>query len=605
MLPVHATGFAMSPPSSHCPVCGVPMDAAVCSACGSGGEPLALLDGEGDLPVFPGDTSRPELEWASEAWTRGEYARVVSHCLSAEGAQGIQSRTVAEGPAFVALLNGVSVIIRVQEARGQLVVESPVARLPRTQYVGAMRAALELSASTRSATRYTARGEILLLRSVGMIASMTPSVLQSTLRALVHAAIDDAKVLSTSVHARTFTSQEHVHLDLEAIPEDRGLDLGDPNRRPPSKHPTVPVPADAPREFSPTPNPFSGAALSAPSPASFEADFLDSGPSDNRAAPNPALKSTAVSPGMAIPAAARASIPKMQAVKKPSSSGFAASAIAAIPAIAPTSAPVTPPQPGAGTSALKSGLRPPTGPAPSAPAVTKPAAAPPPAQATKPAIRRPSAAIPQVVVTANAASAPVPAAAQETPNASLCELLHKAQTLGAVLSFADQPASMALLIRASVYRTLLEFDATLPAAVSLLWTETQPLTKEIYITAPGIRRGAMAIPDANRAFEVMQLIVDARGDVPRAETPQITPITTSQEAKQHLARYVSEIDQAPRDLELRHFLTLGALSELLVRAKLPGPTLERLRGIIAHAKRDGATQPVVDLMMTALSRMMA
>ncbi|MFO0616914.1 MAG: hypothetical protein U0414_30245 [Polyangiaceae bacterium] len=575
----------MNASSTHCPSCGIPIDGSICTACGSSGEGLALLDGEGDLPVFPADTSRPELEWAGEAWTRGEYARVVSHCLSAEGAQGIKSRTVPEGPAFVAVMNGVSVIIRVQEQRGEIVVETPVARLPRTQYVGAMRAALELSASTRSPARYNARGEILLLRSVGRLASTTPPVLQWTLRALVAAAIDDAKVLSTSVQARAFTSQEHVHLDLDSIPDDRPLDLGE-SRRPPSKKPTIP--AEPPREFSPTPNPFSGAALSAPPvPAAFA-----------EPAPNPALKATAVSPGMAAIPARSASMHKMPAVKKPSDRAFPA-----IPPIAPTSAPITPTHPGAGASALKSGLRPPasSAPAASAPVPTKPAASPA-APAPKPALRRPSASI---VVTANAAPAAQPSPTQDTPQAALGELLHKAQTLGAMLSFADQPASMALLIRASVYRTLLEFDATLPAAVSLLWTETQPLTKEIYITAPGIRRGAMAIPSANRAFEVMQQIVDARGDVQRAETPQITPITTSQEAKQHLARYVSEIDQAPKDLELRHFLALGALSELLVRAKLPGPTLERLRGIIGHAKRDGATQPVVDLMMTALSRMMA
>lgn len=583
----------MTTPSPHCPDCGVPIDGSVCAACGSGGEALALLDGEGDLPFFPADTSRPELEWAGEAWTRGEYARVVSHCLSAEGAQGIKSRTVAEGPAFVAVLGGVSVVIRVQEQLGQVVVETPVARLPRTQYVGAMRAALELSASTRSSAKYNARGDVLLLRSVGVLASMTPTVLQATLKALVHAAIDDAKVLSTSVQARAFTPQEHIHLDLDALPEDRALELGQ-QRRAPSRKPTVPAEAP-PREMQPTPNPFSGAALSAPPiPAGFAAEPT----------PNPALKATAVSPGVVPPAPARAaSISKMPAAKKPSGSAFPA-ANALISGVSPTSAPVTPTQPGAGATALKSGLRPPaSSAAASAPVPTKPAAASP-AAGAKPAIRRPSASIPQVVVTANAASAPQPAPTSDTPHTALCDLLHKAQTLGAVLSFADQPASMALLIRASVYRTLLEFEATIPSAVSLLWTETQPLTKEIYITAPGIRRGAMAIPSANRAFEVMQQIVDARGEVSRAETPQITPITTSQEAKQHLARYVSEIDQAPKDLELRHFLALGALAELLVRAKLPAPTLERLRGIITHAKRE-ATQQVVDLMMTALSRMMA
>jgi hypothetical protein len=199
---------------------------------------------------------------------------------------------------------------------------------------------------------------------------------------------------------------------------------------------------------------------------------------------------------------------------------------------------------------------------------------------------------------------PLPAV-PPSPSSELCELLRKAQTLGAVLSFADQPATMALLIRATVYRVVLTYEASLPGAVAKLYADTVPLTKEIYITAPGIRRGAMAIPSANDAFDSMQRIVDAAGDLPNGTPISVTPITSSQDAKQHLARYVSEIDQAPKDLEVRHFLALGALAELLVRAKLPAATLERLRGLMAHAERDGATQQLVELMMTALTRMMA
>jgi len=195
--------------------------------------------------------------------------------------------------------------------------------------------------------------------------------------------------------------------------------------------------------------------------------------------------------------------------------------------------------------------------------------------------------------------------APSTPEDALCELLHKAQTLGALLSFADQPATTALLIRATVFRVVLGFDQALPSATSRLYADAAALTKEIYITAPGIRRGAMAIPSATEAFDSMRKIVDCRCAVEDGPAVQVTPITSSQDAKQHLARYVSEIDQAPKDLEVRHFLALGALSELLVRAKLPAQTLERLRGIIAHAEKDGAKQAVVDLMMTALNRMMA
>ena len=103
----------------------------------------------------------------------------------------------------------------------------------------------------------------------------------------------------------------------------------------------------------------------------------------------------------------------------------------------------------------------------------------------------------------------------------------------------------------------------------------------------------------------MARVVAQRGEIDAPEPLVVQPITTAQEAKQHLARYVSEIDQAPSDLELRHFLALGALSELLVRTKLPAATQERLRGIIGHARKEGAKQPVVELMMTALTRMIA
>lgn len=208
-------------------------------------------------------------------------------------------------------------------------------------------------------------------------------------------------------------------------------------------------------------------------------------------------------------------------------------------------------------------------------------------------------------ITAGAPAATTPPPKTGSPADQLCELLHRAQTLGAVLSFADQPATMCLLIRATLYRSVYQHEAEVPRAVAFLHAATAPMTKEIYITAPGKRRGSMAIPPTSPAFEAMNQIVSQRGEVEPGEPMAVQPITTAQEAKQHLARYVSEIDQAPSDLDLRHFLALGALSELLVRTKLPAATQERLRGIIAHAQKEGPARPVVDLMMTALTRMIA
>ena len=50
---------------------------------------------------------------------------------------------------------------------------------------------------------------------------------------------------------------------------------------------------------------------------------------------------------------------------------------------------------------------------------------------------------------------------------------------------------------------------------------------------------------------------------------------------------------------------LGALSELLSRARLPATTDQRLRDIVAYAQRDGAKPQVIELMMTALRKIVS
>ncbi len=104
------------------------------------------------------------------------------------------------------------------------------------------------------------------------------------------------------------------------------------------------------------------------------------------------------------------------------------------------------------------------------------------------------------------------------------------------------------------------------------------------------------------ALVVMERVIVSRAQVQKEKPLAIEPMTSAAQAKEHVARYLSEIDRAPQDQGIRHFLALGALTELLVRTKLPPQTDQRLRDIVAHAQREGAKQSAIDLMMTALQR---
>jgi hypothetical protein len=475
----------------------------------------------------------------------------------------LTSAETPDGPLFRAMLRGFALFFRIRPTIGDLVIEVPVVRLPLTQYVAALRLILELSDRDHSAVRYSTRGELVIARFVGVLPTISPGSFYQAIESVLEAALDCARVLVGSFQAREITPKDCAALTLESFP--RGIVLTDElptssqrtalaaqsSRRVPTREllgPTRPTPvADVPAILMPPGGPAQPKAAAAANPR-----------------PTPA-KSPSVPPPVkpAAPAAQPALRPPQREVPKPREEHT--------PPTAPSPADVPP---------LRGSNHPP-------PAAAKPVT--PAAPAVSP-------------ITQTSAASPPKAGSR---HAALCELLHKAQTLGAVLSFADQPATMCLLIRATVYRTILEHEQAAPGAAAHLATSTATLTKEIYITAPGKRRGSMAIPPTAPAFETMADIVAKEGVVQSSEPLVIQPITTAQEAKQHLARYVSEIDQAPSDVDLRHFLALGALSELLVRAKLPPATQERLKGILAHARKEGPKQQVVELMMTALNRMIA
>ncbi len=496
------------------------------------------------------------------------------------------------------MLRAFAVFVETSTA-GELVIEAPVARLPLAQYVPALRLLAELSDRDATAVRFSVRGDLVLARHVGKIAATPPQVLTALIEAVQSAALEAARILVGALQARTIDSTEQMALSSAtgaarvATPTPAAVQktaLDDFDEVDMRRTPIAEIPAarfvgaeGIPAVLMPS----GGVAMGGPprgkvpTPARIEqrphmrspapgARALQTQPAQNQpAAPKPPPPQARPAPP--APSPAPPPTRPVNPIRKPPQSATGATVPAQPRAIAGD----------AGQKTL----------------VSKAAAE---AQAsTQPNID------PLGDTFIGAEGAGKPPKRSGGPGDDLCELLHKAQTIGAVLSFADQPATMCLLIRATVYRAILDHDAQVPHAVALLFHETAQQTKEIYITAPGKRRGAMAIPAASPAFEIMARIVASDGVVDAGDPLGVTPITTSQDAKQHLARYVSEIDQAPSDPELRHFLALGALSELLVRTKLPAPTQERLRGILTHAKKEGPKQATVDLMMTALTRMMA
>lgn len=508
----------------HCSTCGVALRGARCAVCGRPRRALDLSDGDGSLPATPREGERPEAIWAFEAWARGETSRVIVHAMNAEGAQATKTRPIEGGTMLVGHFGGVFVTVLVADKERTLSIEVPVVRLPRTQIVGALRFALELSQSAAPGFRFSLRHELVLVRFSSPMIDLEPPSIQAALRDAVKLASDASRAMATTVKARGIDTSEQATFDFDTIPRALSIPLdGSP--------PPMELPPKAAASVPPT------AKAAVPAAGDFKAPPM---PQITAARPRPSGMS-----GMF-----ESVLPLLGADQIPSLSPPA-------PAVADISK----------TQVSDVGIVPGVSAAPAPPKVE---------------VERPKTT---------------------APREQLCELLHRAQALGTVLSFADRPATMALVIRATVFRAILQFESTCRDAVAHLAHEASIFTKEIFITAPGRRSASMQIPSASPAFELMSAIVATGGTAAGTHPIVKVPIASVQDAKQHLARYLGEIDQAPQDMELRHFLAHGALAELLVRAKLPQATAEKLSQIVDRAGDGGPTQKKLDLMVAALTRM--
>jgi hypothetical protein len=562
-----------------------------------------------------------------DAWRVRDPVRFVAHCVSAEAGMSIQSTSLQDGVGWIVPMGAMTAFVGLDTASERLAIDVPVARVAERQRVPLLRAALELC-SGPAPSRVCLRDDLLLLRRVGRVASFSPDALRKALRDSAEAAARLGATLTAWFEARApFPDEHRANFTWASAGRSRSLKsfsvAPGPSRSQGAasvRAPPLPPPMSAVRTPHEPLSPESSAWAAPPLPRLLEsvarpirdADALPDILSPSFAAP-PSSAAAAANGGVAprsggatkigiLPPAHDAAAPP-----RPGPSAHAAGHdnVASIKATAPnTSAPMSlsesaPPGDPSAQSPERGGRNPRTMPFrrtnPHMAAVAPPA---PPLSVRPPPM-------PELEIDPpSRQSVPSRPDPSNSPADRLCQLMRDAQALATALSFQERPGTMVLLIRSTVFRAICEFGEALPDAVAHLYRSTASASRELVQQEGGARR-ASAVAIAEPALLVMERIVSARGQVPEEKPLHIDPLSTAALAREHLGRYLREIERAPSDPALRHFLALGALSELLVRTKLPAKTEQRLRDIVAYAQRDGAKAAAIDLLMTALARIVA
>ncbi|WP_437711889.1 hypothetical protein WMF45_41615 [Sorangium sp. So ce448] len=596
-----------SPASDFCSACGFPLRGPRCEACGVDRSPVLSASRK---PPADADWDGSSID----AWRTRDPVRFVAHCASAEAGASLQATTLQEGVGWIVPLGAMTLFVSLDAANERVSIDVPVVRVAERHRVPLLRTALELSSGPEP-FRLCMREDLLLLRRVGRVAAFTPEALRQALRESGEAAQRLGETMGAWFDARPPFSEE----------QRTSLTWASAGRARPLKSFTVP-PAPARQQSAPSvragapATPVSGARTPLEELAAWAAPPLPRLPEsvarpirDADAIPDILSPSLASAP---MPAAGAASsknggapAPKAGILPPAHDAGAASKAIGGVaspgseggaakpaPGSAATAAPLSGELAAAAeTSAQVSDRR---------SARTVPFRRSSSIMAATPLSVRPPA-LPEVEIEPPSRRS-IPSR-PESANAAadrFCQLLRDAQVLGAALSFQERPGVMVLLIRCTVFRAIYEHGEAMPDAVAHLYRCTAAATRELIQAEGGARRGNTA-GVAEPALLAMERLVAVRGQVPEEKPLHIDPLTTAALAREHLGRYLREIERAPADPMLRHFLAIGALSELLVRTKLPAKTEQRLRDIVAYAQRDGAKPGTIELLMTALSRIVA
>jgi hypothetical protein len=574
--------------------------------CGRGREPLPIEDGRRKEVPAEGDArDKAGLERAFEAFRNEDWARFVGHVLAADGGSTVRSVELEAGPGWLAVIRGAAVFTSIHNEAREITVEAPVVRLPRVQRVPVLRLALELSSLDLVGARFCLRDDLLILRFVNRLGAQNPIALRQVFCEISSLAARYTELFAINFEAcPVIPEEQRSSADFDALGQTKRLRFG-PGTNRANAHKTPSAVRRAPQA---APEAFPRPARPAEAPVkSSNSHIYDA---------RPAMRSSSAPPppiaddpnGLGTPRSApQQSVPPPPESNEPRRSEVAttplrrSSVIPGPPEATAARSSEPPPRPsrpgpapvsasmGAGGSDASLSRRAEdhrrnaqTAPDPNKQKALRISSTP-----AQPAVRQAARPLLEIEAPSRRPGTLIPAVTGENallPADRLAAMLRQAQTL-ASLTQSARPGSMSWLVRGTVFRAVYEYRDALPDAVAHLYR------------CIGIGQGA-----GEPALHVMERIAAARCQVPAEKPLTIDPFTTAPQAKDHVARYIVEIERCPSDPAFRHFLALGALSELLVRAKLPTQTEQRLREIVTFAQREGAKASAFDLMMTSLQR---
>ena len=181
------------------------------------------------------------------------------------------------------------------------------------------------------------------------------------------------------------------------------------------------------------------------------------------------------------------------------------------------------------------------------------------------------------------------------PGADLDAFFHEAQTqLRAAEFLIDNPLVAYLLHRAIVYRAYVHFVDTFPDAVRLLVRSAVP-----FIDAP-LRKGDPGLPNAYSLANEYAKIMKFQGQVGPERAPKIT---VAKRVKQLVGTLVHQAGKSKLSAPMLHFVLLGIVSEVFVRAPLSEEAMTQLRAVIARSEKDGARPETNQYMLDYLRRL--
>ncbi len=185
-----------------CGVCGWPLAASSCEACGASVGEAPVGEDYTDVSLVGGARPEdyPELKNAFHAWQQKDWTRMIGQCLVSLGIGGPQITQLAVGQGWAFVQDSAVIYLSTDRDRGEIAIESPIVRVPARLRIPLFRTLLELNDHALGAARFCLRGDLVVLRFADRLVNVSPPKLVAAIREMALRAdwLDDLLALTFS-----------------------------------------------------------------------------------------------------------------------------------------------------------------------------------------------------------------------------------------------------------------------------------------------------------------------------------------------------------------------------------------------------------------------